>query len=73
VAKVQGEEELPEKVNDFSVKGGVGVADSLTTELVVLSVSSCLGSVVSENGGKIIQLYRLGQVVEPVFDVGAAH
>jgi len=38
-----------------------------------LPISSCLGSFISKDGANIIKLYRLGQIMHPVFQVGTAY
>jgi hypothetical protein len=64
---------LPCHINNFGVKGRVVIPDSLIAKLVVLPISSCLGSFISKNRANIIQLYRLGQIMHPMFQVGSAH
>lgn len=71
--KAQRQEQLPSHINHFGVKSRVITTNSLIAKLVVLPVSPGLRSLIPKNGGQIIQLYRLGQIMQPVFQVGPAH
>jgi hypothetical protein len=64
---------LPGHINDFSIKGRVIIAYGLTAKLVVLTVSTGLGSFVSESGDKVVELYRLGEIMQAVFHVGSTY
>jgi hypothetical protein len=67
MAKGEGLKEPPGRIDDLGVKRRVIITNSLVAKLMVLTVSSCLGSFVSENGGNIIQLYWLRQIMQPMF------
>jgi hypothetical protein len=61
---------MPCHINDFCIHSRVCIAYSFAAELLMLPVSSCLRSLISKNGTKIIKPYWLGQVVHPVLDIG---
>ncbi len=73
LAQAQGLEKLPGGVDNLGVKGRVVIPDCLIAELVMFSQPACLGPFISENRGEVIQLYRLRQVMQAVFQIGAAH
>jgi hypothetical protein len=63
---------LPCHINDFGVKGGVIIANSLIAKLIVLTVSSCLRPFISKDRGKIIEPYRLGKIIKSMLKISAA-
>jgi hypothetical protein len=60
-------------LDDLSIEGWVGISNSLNAELVMLTVSPSLGTLIPENGSHIVEPYWLGEVMHPVFHIGAAH
>ncbi len=63
---------LPSYIDDLGIEGGVAVSQGLDTELVMLSVSSCLGTLVPEDSCHIVEPHWLGKGVHPMLHVGAA-
>ena len=73
IAQTQRLEEVPRHFDYLSVKGRVAIAHGFKAKLLMLSVSPFLGSLVSEDGGKVIEPYRLRQVMHAMLQVGATY
>ena len=73
VGQPQGVHQPPGQFNYLGVHRGIGVAQDLHAELVVLAEAARLGALVPENGTEVVHADGLGQVVHPVFKVGAAY
>jgi hypothetical protein len=64
---------LPGYLYHLCVNGRVPVAQHLHAKLVVLPVAPCLGALVAEDGAKVVEAHRLGEIVHSMFQVGPAH
>ena len=72
VGQTSALQQIPAELDDLGVYGRVAVADGLGPELVQLPVAACLGPVVPIHGADVVEPDRLGPVVHPVLEVGAA-
>jgi len=63
---------LPDHVDNFPIQGRVAASQGFKAKLLVLSIPPLLGSLVSEDGGEVIEPYRLGQVMHAMLDIGTA-
>jgi hypothetical protein len=64
---------LPSNLNDLGIEGRVGISYGFNAELVMLTVSARLGTLISEDCSHIVEPYWLGQVIHPVLHISTAH
>jgi len=62
----------PRQVNDLSIQSWVTITQGFSAKLLMLPVSPLLRSLVSEDGSEVVKLYRLGQVMHAMLQIGTA-
>ena len=66
-------EESPGDFNDLGIYRGIGVAEDLDAELVVLSIPPGLWTFIAEERNHVVQADRLGEVLHAVLEVRSAY
>jgi hypothetical protein len=71
--KSQAAVELPGHGDDLSIQNRVAIADCLKAKLLVLPVAPGLGPLVAENRRQVVEPYRLGPVVQAMFQIRSTY